>query len=90
MITVSNNILTNIVILSLATSFVVMLIDKVGIVEHMQIHGVKIVSKLFNCNFCICFWTSILLSGIYYIFVSRNIECLLYPLLITPLVRQLI
>lgn len=82
--------ITNVVILSLLVSFVFQLIDKIGLKEYAQVYGNRTVHKLFSCNFCICFWLSVLLSLVFYIFVSRNIECALYPLLITPLARKTI
>lgn len=82
--------ITNIAILSLAVSFIFLLLDKVGLKEYMQIYGSRFIHKLSNCNFCICFWLSVIISIIFYIFVSRNNECILYPFLITPLARRII
>jgi len=80
----------NIITLALGATFILLFIQKIGVREWVQIHGPKLISKLFNCDFCLSFWICVVLSIIFYTFVCKEIEVVLYPFLATPLVRILI
>jgi len=80
----------NIITLALGATFILLFIQKIGVREWVQIHGPKLISKLFNCDFCLSFWICVVLSIILYTFVCKEIEVVLYPFLATPLVRILI
>lgn len=57
-------LLIRIAVLALFSAFLVILSDKWGIRTAMQVKGPKIISKMANCDFCICFWTSVGLAVI--------------------------
>jgi hypothetical protein len=82
--------LANIICLSLLAAFMILLITKLGIREWVQTFGSKLFAKLFSCDFCLSFWVSVILSVIFYTFVNRDLECIIYPLLATPIIRRLI
>lgn len=46
-----------VVLVALGAAFCVLLMKKWGVVEWMQVHGDKFLSKLFSCDFCMSFWT---------------------------------
>lgn len=46
-----------IVLVALAAAFLVLLMNKLGFVEWMQVHGDRILSQMFSCMFCLSFWT---------------------------------
>lgn len=80
---------SNIIIVSLATSFLLTLASKWGWLEWLQVHAPnEFFSKLLNCKFCVSFWASVLLSVIYY-FVTREPYLLAVPFCSTMIVREL-
>ena len=38
------------------TSFMVVLLRKLGLLEFLQVHGNKFISKLASCDFCMNWW----------------------------------
>jgi len=78
-----------IVLVSLASAFVVLLLKKWGIAEWMQIHGDRYTSQLFACDLCMSFWTACLLC----LCVCLVTDCGLYmgiPVFSTPISRMLV
>lgn len=74
---------------ALAAAFVILLIKKLGWAEWMQIHGDRITSELFSCDFCMSFWTAMVLL----LFVSAyfdNAGFLLCAVCTTPITRMLL
>ena len=71
-------------------AFCILFIDKIGlrgyIVERSKI---KILSKLFACDFCLSFWCSLIVS-ILLALVCQNYLFILIPLFSTPITRILL
>lgn len=49
------------VFVALLSAFVLLLAKKVGIIEWMQVHGDKVISRMASCDFCLSFWMCTLL-----------------------------
>jgi len=81
--------LVKIISVALLASFIILLIGNIGWREKVQIWGPKLVSKAFQCDFCLSFWICALISLIFYIFV-RDENILILPFLASPLTRLLI
>ena len=77
------------VIVALLAAFIILLITKLGIREWVQIHGLKLFSKMFGCNFCLSFWTGYCVAIILAI-VTLNPLLLAVPFCSTPLTRILL
>lgn len=45
-----------VVIVALAAAFLIGLLTKLGAVEYVQVHGDRILSQMFSCDFCLSFW----------------------------------
>lgn len=71
------------------TAFIIILIGKLRIREIIVCRAPKLISQLFNCDFCISFWLSLIIS-IIFVFIERNISILFVPLVSTPIARVLI
>ena len=80
----------NVILLALCATFILLLITKLGWREKGQIYAPKLISDMFNCDFCISFWTCFVLSVLLFIFVDRDWIVLLYPVFASPIVRRLI
>lgn len=80
----------NLFIVAATASFLILLIDKGGWREKVQIYGPKLISQMFSCDFCISFWFCVLVSIILFIFVDREWATLLCPFIASPITRKLI
>ena len=82
--------LHQVIFIALAAAFIILFIDKVGlrgkVIEKCPI---ELISKMFECDFCISFWTSVILAVIIAI-ISNNVIAIAYPVFTTPIVRLLL
>lgn len=81
--------LSALIYVALASAFAILLIGKLGIRDSIIAIAPMPVSKLFECDFCLSFWTSLILAVILAIFF-REISVLFIPILSTPITRILL
>lgn len=81
--------LSALIYVALASAFVILLIGKLGIRDSIIAIAPMPVSKLFECDFCLSFWMSLILAVILAIFF-REISVLFIPILSTPITRILL
>ena len=74
---------------SFTAAFVIMLLGKLGIRDEIVTKAPKLISKLFDCDFCLSFWLSLILAIILAIFLN-SFSVLFIPILSTPITRLLI
>lgn len=81
---------TLLVFTSLIASFGIMFITKIGlrgiIIERCKM---RIISKLFDCDFCLSFWSNVIICIFLAAFVNDWLTVLL-PILAAPITRKLI
>jgi hypothetical protein len=82
-------LLSALIYIALAAAFVILLIGKLGIRDNIIAKAPKLISQLFDCDFCLSFWTSLILAVILAIFF-REMNILLIPIISTPITRILI
>lgn len=75
--------------IALAAAFVILLIGKLGIRDSVIAKAPKLISQLFDCDFCLSFWTSVILAVILANFFSE-FSILFIPIISTPITRILI
>lgn len=73
---------------SLFTSFILSLLQKWGVIEWVQVHGNKLFSEMFRCNFCLSFWISLIISVII-VLLTGNVLLLFIPFCSTPITKNL-
>ena len=80
--------LVHIILLALATAFVILFISKTGIRDRIVERAPELISKMFGCDFCLSFWTALIIAVIAWIF-SPNLTfiVILYPVFSAPLTR---
>lgn len=78
----------HIILLALATAFVILFISKIGIRDRIIERAPKLISEMFGCDFCLSFWTAVAIAVIAWIF-SPNLTfiVILYPVFSAPLTR---
>lgn len=75
---------------ALITAFIVLVISKIGLREYIILTSKSaFVSKLFSCDFCLCFWFSVLIS-VSLVVMGLDLRFLAVPCLSTPLARLLV
>jgi len=84
----------NVIVFTLAVSclaaFFILLITKLGIREFVQTFGNKLFSDMFNCDFCLSFWTGLIVTLFLATFVSIGAWVILVPFIATVITRKLI
>lgn len=79
----------NIIVVALIAAFVLTLLRKWGVIEWVQIHGNDFFSKMFNCDFCLSWWTCVILSVLMLI-MTGNPVLLGVPFCSTMITRVLL
>lgn len=82
-------LLSALIYIALAAAFAILLIGKLGIRDNIIAKAPKLISQLFDCDFCLSFWTSLILAVILAIFF-REMNILFIPIISTPITRILI
>jgi len=83
------------VFVALIATFLLLLMGKWGTIEWVQVHGSKLFSDMFSCQFCLSFWISILITFLLLIFITftnGNISpfYVFIPICATTLIRKLL
>lgn len=81
--------LTDIIITALLSAFVILLITKIGLRDFVIEQGPKLISKMFNCDFCLSFWTNVFIALI----MAASTGCLSFiiiPIFAAPVTRVFI
>lgn len=76
-------------IISSVSSFIVSLAYKTGVIQWMQCYGSDIISEMARCNFCLSWWTCVIIS-IPAAIMMREPSILLCPFVSTSLAKNMI
>lgn len=75
--------------IALAAAFAILLIGKLGVRDEIITRAPKLISQLLDCDFCLSFWTSLILAIILAIFFNE-MSIIFIPIISTPITRILI
>ena len=70
-------------------AFTLLLLKKLGVIEYLQVHGDKYISQMAQCDFCLSFWTSLLLVFVI-VDVTDDTSYMTIPLVSTPIARLML
>lgn len=70
-------------------AFIILFIGKIGIRDNVIAKAPKLISQMFDCDFCLSFWVSLILAVILAIFFGQ-LNLLLIPILSTPITKVLL
>lgn len=73
---------------ALAAAFALLLLKKWGIIEWLQVHGNDFLSKMANCDFCLSWWTCLVVATVSAI-MAQDPLYILTTVMATPLTRKL-
>jgi hypothetical protein len=82
-------VLSALIYIALAAAFAILLIGKLGVRDEIIARAPKLISQLFDCDFCLSFWTSLILAIILAIFFNE-MSIIFIPIISTPITRILI
>lgn len=83
------NFLEYVIIVALIAAFIITLSKKLGIVEHVQVHGSEFFAEMFNCDFCLSWWTSVAVALVFCV-GTGNAMLLVVPFCSTMICRFLL
>lgn len=75
--------------ISLLSAFIISLLGKLKVIEKMQIHGNDFISELASCNFCLSWWTNLIVSIVAF-GILQEIYILAIPFLGTMITRHIL
>lgn len=78
-----------IILTAFLAAFIILFIDKIGLRDKIIQEAPKLISELFSCDFCLSFWTAVLIT-VFVVSISGNSMLCFIPLFSTPLTRILI
>ena len=81
--------LADIFIMALISAFIILLITKIGLRDFVIARGPKLISKMFNCDFCLSFWTNVFMV-IIALSCTGFLPLIVVPIFATPITRILI
>lgn len=77
------------IIIACISAFIILFAGKTGMRDEIIARAPKLISQLFDCDFCLSFWTSLILAIILAIFFGE-MSIILIPIVSTPITRILI
>ena len=83
------HVITMTLIVGLLAAWLLLFAYKTGIVEHLQVHGNKLVSEMAHCDFCMSWWLCVAVSLVMVV-VTMELVCFGIPFLATPLARWMV
>ena len=82
-----------IIIVALGAAFIVLLMNKTGLREKMRdaldLKGVKFIPDMLDCDFCISFWSAVVICFVASIF-TLDFTWIFIPVFSSPLTRYFI
>jgi len=70
-------------------AFLLTLLYKFGVIEYVQIRGNDFFHKMFSCDFCLSWWTSVVLC-LFALLLTFNTEFLVVPFVSTLICKKLL
>lgn len=74
---------------SLSAAFAILLLGKLGMRDCIVTKAPKLISQLFDCDFCLSFWVAVVISSFLAILFCE-VSLLFIPVLSTPITRFLL
>lgn len=75
-----------IVLVALMAAFIILLIDKIGVLKWIQINGNEFFNNLARCQFCVSFWMNTIISIVAFA-ITMDYVFLFIPIFSTPITR---
>lgn len=77
------------VVIACQAAFILLLAKKVGVIERIQIYGNDLFAELASCNFCLSWWTCLIISVMAAI-GAQDLSVIVCAFIATPITRILL
>nr|DAL69772.1 MAG TPA: Protein of unknown function (DUF1360) [Caudoviricetes sp.]DAU41580.1 MAG TPA: Protein of unknown function (DUF1360) [Caudoviricetes sp.]DAV62519.1 MAG TPA: Protein of unknown function (DUF1360) [Caudoviricetes sp.] len=81
--------LSALIYISSSAAFAILFAERLGIRDKIVAEAPKLISQLFECDFCLSFWTSLILAIILAI-IFNEMSIIFIPIVSTPITRILL
>lgn len=81
--------LSALIYISSSAAFAILFAERLGIRDKIVAEAPKLISQLFECDFCLSFWTSLILAIILAI-IFNEMSIIFIPIASTPITRILL
>lgn len=81
--------LSALIYISSSAAFAILFAERLGIRDKIVAEAPKLISQLFECDFCLSFWTSLILAIILAI-IFDEMSIIFIPIVSTPITRILL
>lgn len=81
--------LSALIYISSSAAFAILLAERLSIRDKIVAEAPKLISQLFECDFCLSFWTSLILAIILAI-IFNEMSIIFIPIVSTPITRILL
>lgn len=71
------------------SAFVILFMTKIGFREYVEVNGSKLLSELFSCDFCLSFWTGLIIT-VFIVAFTGDFSLFLCAVITPPITRILI
>lgn len=75
--------------ISSSAAFAILFAERLGVRDKIVAEAPKLISQLFECDFCLSFWTSLILAIILAI-IFNEMSIIFIPIVSTPITRILL
>ena len=76
-------------IIALFSTFAILLTERVGYREKIQVKAPKLIAELFSCDFCLSWWTCFTMALIISL-LACNLLIIITAIAATPITRKLL
>ena len=76
-------------VVALVAAWVILLLNKWGVIEWLQVHGNVLVSKAASCVFCLSWWVCVAVSLVLFI-LTGDWSLVFAPVLATPITMKMV
>ena len=77
------------IIIALFSCFVILFIEKIGYRELMQVRAPKLIAELFSCDFCLSWWTNLIVALVFCV-MEGELYFICLAVAATPITRKLL
>ena len=81
--------LSALIYISSSAAFAILFAERLGVRDKIVAEAPKLISQLFECDFCLSFWTSLILAIILAI-IFNEMSIIFIPIVSTPITRILL
>lgn len=76
-------------IVAWASAFFILFIGRIGLRDEIITHAPKLISQMFDCDFCLSFWVALVISSLLAVAMG-SWGFMVIPLLSTPITRNMV